>query len=60
MEVVKIRLQAQSNSLEDPMEVPKYRNSALAVYTIVREEGVKTLYRGRIEDCIEAGDVSGV
>ena len=46
MEVVKIRLQAQSHSLADPLEVPKYRNAAHAVYTIVREEGVKTLYRG--------------
>ena len=60
MEVVKIRLQAQSHSLADSMEVHKYRNSAHAVYTVVREEGVKTLYRGRIEDCIEAGDVLGV
>ena len=46
MEVVKIRLQAQSHSLADPLEVPKYRNAAHAVYTIVREEGVATLYRG--------------
>ncbi|KAL5504641.1 SFC1 [Sanghuangporus vaninii] len=46
MEVVKIRLQAQSHSLADPMEVPRYRNAGHAVYTIVREEGIRTLYRG--------------
>ncbi|KAI6029392.1 mitochondrial carrier domain-containing protein [Pisolithus microcarpus] len=46
MEVVKIRLQAQQHSLADPMEMPRYRNAAHAVYTIVREEGVTTLYRG--------------
>lgn len=46
MEVVKIRLQAQQHSLVDPLETPRYRNAAHAVYTIVREEGVSTLYRG--------------
>jgi hypothetical protein len=46
MEVVKIRLQAQQHSLADPMDTPRYRNAAHAAYTIVREEGVATLYRG--------------
>ncbi len=46
MEVVKIRLQAQSHSLADPLEIPKYRNAGHAVYTIVREEGPLALYRG--------------
>ena len=46
MEVVKIRLQAQQHSLADPLEAPRYRNAGHAVYTIIREEGVKTLYRG--------------
>ena len=46
MEVVKIRLQAQMHSLADPLETPRYRNAAHAVYTIVREEGPATLYRG--------------
>jgi len=46
MEVVKIRLQAQSHSLADPMEVPQYRNAGHAVYKIIREEGVLALYRG--------------
>ena len=46
MEVVKIRLQAQQHSLADPLEAPRYRNAAHAVYTIVREEGFSTLYRG--------------
>ncbi|KAF8652286.1 hypothetical protein AX16_004475 [Volvariella volvacea WC 439] len=46
MEVVKIRLQAQQHSLADPLEAPRYRNAGHAVYTIIREEGVSTLYRG--------------
>ncbi|TDL23103.1 mitochondrial carrier [Rickenella mellea] len=46
MEVVKIRLQAQSHSLADPLEIPRYRNAGHAVYTIVREEGISALYRG--------------
>ncbi|KAM6504023.1 Mitochondrial carrier domain containing protein [Amanita muscaria] len=46
MEVVKIRLQAQQHSLADPLEAPRYRNAGHAIYTIVREEGVATLYRG--------------
>jgi hypothetical protein len=46
MEVVKIRLQAQQHSLMDPLETPRYRNAAHAVYTIVREEGFVALYRG--------------
>jgi len=46
MEVVKIRLQAQTHSLSDPLEVPRYRNAGHAVYTIIREEGVMALYRG--------------
>ena len=46
MEVVKIRLQAQQHSLADPLETPRYRNAGHAVYTIIREEGVATLYRG--------------
>ncbi|KAK0529182.1 Mitochondrial succinate-fumarate transporter [Tilletia horrida] len=46
MEVVKIRLQAQQHSLADPLEVPRYRNAAHALYTIIREEGPMTLYRG--------------
>lgn len=46
MEVVKIRLQAQQHSLADPMDTPRYRNAGHAVYTIVREEGITTLYRG--------------
>ncbi|KAL2156644.1 hypothetical protein VTH82DRAFT_1389 [Thermothelomyces myriococcoides] len=46
MEVVKIRLQAQHHSMADPLDVPKYRNAAHALYTIVREEGAGALYRG--------------
>ncbi|KAL2129616.1 hypothetical protein VTI74DRAFT_7531 [Chaetomium olivicolor] len=46
MEVVKIRLQAQHHSMADPLDVPKYRNAAHALYTIVKEEGFGALYRG--------------
>jgi len=46
MEVVKIRLQAQHHSMADPLDVPKYRNAAHALYVILKEEGPKTLYRG--------------
>lgn len=46
MEVVKIRLQAQHHSMADPLDVPKYRNAAHALYTVVKEEGAGALYRG--------------
>ena len=46
MEVVKIHLQAQQHSLADPLEAPRYRSAAHALYTIVRTEGAATLYRG--------------
>nr|POE59233.1 succinate/fumarate mitochondrial transporter [Quercus suber] len=46
MEVVKIRLQAQHHSMADPLDVPKYRNAAHALFTVVREEGFGALYRG--------------
>ncbi|KAL5612670.1 hypothetical protein BROUX41_004235 [Berkeleyomyces rouxiae] len=46
MEVIKIRLQAQHHSMADPLDVPKYRNAAHALYTVVREEGASALYRG--------------
>lgn len=46
MEVVKIRLQAQHHSMTDPLDIPKYRNAGHALFVILREEGLKTLYRG--------------
>ncbi|KAK7713639.1 Mitochondrial succinate-fumarate transporter [Botryosphaeria dothidea] len=46
MEVVKIRLQAQHHSMADPLDIPKYRNAAHALYTVVKEEGPAALYRG--------------
>lgn len=46
MEVVKIRLQAQHHSMSDPLDVPKYRNAAHALFTVVKEEGFGALYRG--------------
>lgn len=32
--------------MADPLDVPKYRNAAHAAYTVIREEGFLTLYRG--------------
>ncbi|TQS34763.1 hypothetical protein Golomagni_04843 [Golovinomyces magnicellulatus] len=46
MEVLKIRLQAQNHSMADPLDVPKYRNAAHALYTVLKEEGPSALYRG--------------
>lgn len=46
MEVVKIRMQAQHNSMKDPLAAPKYTSAPQAAITIVREEGLKTLWRG--------------
>lgn len=46
MEVVKIRLQGQHHSMADPLDVPKYRNAAHAMYTVIKEEGIGALYRG--------------
>lgn len=46
MEVVKIRLQAQHHSMADPLDIPKYRNAAHCLYTVVKEEGVGALWRG--------------
>lgn len=46
MEVIKIRLQAQHHSMADPLDVPKYRNAAHAFYTVIKEEGAGTLWRG--------------
>ncbi|KAK8061307.1 hypothetical protein PG994_007673 [Apiospora phragmitis] len=46
MEVIKIRLQAQHHSMADPLDIPKYRNAAHALYTVVKEEGSGALYRG--------------
>ena len=46
MEVIKIRLQAQHHSMADPLDIPKYRYAAHALYTVVKEEGIGALYRG--------------
>lgn len=32
--------------MADPLDIPKYRNAAHALYTVVREEGFGALYRG--------------
>ncbi|ORZ34054.1 mitochondrial carrier domain-containing protein [Catenaria anguillulae PL171] len=62
MEVVKIRLQAQRHSLSDPLDVPKYRNPAQAAYTIVKEEGFATLWKGATNSnlaTLDLGLISG-
>ncbi|KAJ8654966.1 hypothetical protein O0I10_009362 [Lichtheimia ornata] len=45
-DLVKIRLQAQRNSLADPMDTPKYRSFSHAFVTIIKEEGIGALYKG--------------
>lgn len=32
--------------MADPLDVPKYRNAAHAFYTVIKEEGAGTLWRG--------------
>lgn len=32
--------------MADPLDIPKYRNAAHALYTVVKEEGMGALYRG--------------
>lgn len=32
--------------MADPLDVPKYRNAAHALYTVVKEEGAGALWRG--------------
>lgn len=32
--------------MADPLDIPKYRNAPHAAYTIVKEEGVRALYKG--------------
>lgn len=38
--------QAQRHSMADPLDIPKYRNAPHAAYTIVKEEGIRALYKG--------------
>jgi solute carrier family 25 citrate transporter 1 len=32
--------------MADPLDIPKYRNAPHAAYTIIKEEGVRALYKG--------------
>lgn len=32
--------------MADPLDIPKYRNALHAAYTIIKEEGVRALYKG--------------
>ena len=57
MEVIKIRLQAQHHSMADPLDIPKYRNAAHALYTVLKEEGVGALYRGVSLTALRQGTV---
>jgi len=43
MDTTKVRLQLQG---ENPSQVPKYRGMTHAIFTIVKEEGVQSLFRG--------------
>ena len=46
MEVLKVRLQAQSKASQTAGQLPKYRNAAHAAYVITKEEGPKALFSG--------------
>lgn len=46
LEVIKIRLQAQSHSMADPVNTPRYRNAAHCLGVTIKEEGFGALYRG--------------
>lgn len=46
MEVIKIRLQAQSSGVIGTSATSKYRGATHALTTIIREEGPAALYRG--------------
>jgi solute carrier family 25 citrate transporter 1 len=60
MEVIKIRLQAQHHSMADPLDIPKYRNAAHALYTVVREEGIGALWRGVALTAVRQGSNQAV
>lgn len=32
--------------MADPLDIPKYRNAPHAAYTIIKEEGIRALYKG--------------
>ena len=60
MEVIKVRLQSQNSQKGNFSQVPKYRNAAHALCTIVREEGVSALYSGASLTALrQATNVSG-
>ena len=46
--------------MSDPMDVPKYRNAAHALYTVLREEGIGALYRGVSLTAIRQGSNQAV
>ncbi|KAI7905152.1 mitochondrial carrier domain-containing protein [Cokeromyces recurvatus] len=46
MDLIKIRLQAQRHSMTDSLDITKYRNAPHAAYTIIKEEGIRALYKG--------------
>lgn len=49
--------QAQRHSMADPMDIPKYRNAPHAAYTIVREEGIRALYKGVTLTALRQGNI---
>ena len=60
MEVIKIRLQAQHHSMADTLDIPKYRNAAHALYTVLKEEGPGALYRGVSLTALRQGQYSPI
>lgn len=56
-EVCKIRMQAQYHSLLDPEQVArrKYRHVLQTAAVVVREEGVRALYKGLVPTTLRQG-----
>lgn len=44
--------------MADPLDIPKYRNAAHALYTVVKEEGFGALYRGISLTALRQGMIS--
>lgn len=59
-EVIKIRLQAQSHSMVDPVDVVKYRNAGHCLYMVVKQEGIGALYRGVVLTAARQASNQGV
>jgi solute carrier family 25 citrate transporter 1 len=44
--------------MADPLDIPKYRNAPHATYIIIKEEGVRALYKGVTLTALRQGILS--